>query len=330
MLFVLMYAMAGVVKFHEGWIAGTYFTSMKDGLPLVPRQAIPLATNFVILMETFAVWFLLFERATVRHLVLAFFIFFHIYSFIFVGFRYPILCLPMLTILFAGGYSYKRGVTPLALIFFAAMVSLNLRHFFIEGDSKWTFEGVSFAFTMIDANRQVQAVERDFYKDGHVQVHATTSENGYQRIRPFTHWFRIQKRCQEKPIERVEWIMAVSVDGSPYRELINVPNACNLQYSSWGHNEWMHVDGKIVGYPGPNYYAGGDRVSREAPQVFAEPQIVLTPLQAGLRDHVTLISWLYAALAFLTPLASLWFHHRARKPVETASHEDLDSHDHAA
>ena len=100
LIMIFLYILSGIVKLHPAWIAGTYFSSQVMGLPLFPDSLIPVITNFVILFELVLVWLLFSKKQINKKVVFYFFILFHIYSAIYVGFRYPLLILPLFLILF--------------------------------------------------------------------------------------------------------------------------------------------------------------------------------------------------------------------------------------
>jgi len=79
-IFVLLYFLATVTKIHEGWVLGTYFSSLKTGLPFFPDFSIPFITNSVIFMQTIGAWFLLSSNKVLQRLALIYFVIFHLYS----------------------------------------------------------------------------------------------------------------------------------------------------------------------------------------------------------------------------------------------------------
>ena len=94
--FVLFYFLAATIKIHEGWVLGSYFTSLTTGLPIFPDAVAPLVTNFVIFMQIVGAWFLLSKNLLYQRIALFYFVAFHLYSGILVEYRYPATVLPTL------------------------------------------------------------------------------------------------------------------------------------------------------------------------------------------------------------------------------------------
>ena len=98
--FVFMYFMSVTTKLDSTWILGTYFTSLRDGLPLFPDTLAAPITNFVIFMQMIGAWFLLSKNKILQRMVFLYFLAFHLYSGVFVLYFYPSVSLPPLLILF--------------------------------------------------------------------------------------------------------------------------------------------------------------------------------------------------------------------------------------
>src|SRR5262249_43866309 len=78
--FVLFYFLSGTVKLDSTWVLGTYFTTLKTGLPIFPDALIPVFTNMVIFSQIIGAWFLLSTQRFLQRCAVAFFTFFHLYS----------------------------------------------------------------------------------------------------------------------------------------------------------------------------------------------------------------------------------------------------------
>ena len=103
---VIFYVLSTMAKLHPSWIEGSYFSALKTGLPIFPDWSIPLFTNLVIMAEMLGSWFLLSNKPKVQKIAFWFFVVFHLYSGILVGYRYPATVLPFLIILFGPWYRY--------------------------------------------------------------------------------------------------------------------------------------------------------------------------------------------------------------------------------
>jgi len=144
-IFVILYFLSTTIKIHEGWILGTYFTSLKTGIPLFPEVLAPLVTNFVIFMQIVGAWFLLGSHKTLQRLAVFYFVAFHLYSGLLVEYRYPATVLPMLLVLFGPMYTVtsvplnKKALAGWALI--VLLFFLQFSSIIIPGDEKITLEG---------------------------------------------------------------------------------------------------------------------------------------------------------------------------------------------
>ena len=252
-IFILLYVAAGLVKIHEGWLTGSFFESLIQGLPLVPKAVTPFATNTVIFMELVGVWFLAGSSRSLHRLVFGFFIFFHVYSVYLVGFRYPVHCLPLLIALFSNqdrrDLRLSRGGW--ATITFLAFVNLLPR--MIPGDEKLSFEGQALAMNMFDANRQTLS-QLEIYKGDQVQVTEVNSSLGWDRISPYKIWSDIQRICTTENPTRIAWSHRVSLNGSAFYQVVDEPNACALKFLSFRHNDWIHTDRATAVFPSLNRY----------------------------------------------------------------------------
>jgi len=156
--FVFLYFLSATIKIHEGWILGTYFTSLQTGLALFGNDIAPLVTMTVIGMQIVGAWFLLSQNESKRAVFFIFFFTFHLYSIIYVGWRYPSSDLFMLCTLF---YLYKNpspvGFSKKTIIPYGFLLLLLFLQFFpklIPGDQKFTLEGNNLGLYMFEANHQ--------------------------------------------------------------------------------------------------------------------------------------------------------------------------------
>lgn len=300
--FLLLYFMAGFVKLDEAWIVGSYFSTTKEGLRLFPQFAIPLATNLVICFELFAVWFLFHKNSKIRWVVLAFFIVFHLYSTIYVSFRYPLLTLPLLVILFgAPAPAFGSRISRFGVVMTAFLLFVNLLPFMAGPNHKWTAEAKQFTLDMFDGNRQALSRSETKYQDGHVFVHEVPHTNAYDRAKPYNNWYFLKKSCSNPGVVSVAWTFTVSVNGGPFRRIIQEDDICKTEFHPFRHNEWIHLDGPIVGYPTTNYYVGpGELQQLTELKIYDTPQIKLSSLAQFNQDHLQMIRLTYAILAFIT------------------------------
>ena len=292
--FVLCYFLSVTIKFDPGWDLGTYFSTLQLGLPLIPRELIPLATNIVIFMQVVGAWFLLSSRRILQRIALAFFIFFHLYSGIFVAYIYPSISLPLLIILFGPMYRYQappRSKLSIAgWIFMALLLVWQLAPYTVEGDRRLTLEENRIGMFMFEANHECRATITVYestdatttsdnvtqstpgsfcsdtmcmtQKDVHVQSGEKTIEEQFEsgsawnRCDPYTFWYEYQSVCQEPGVQKVSFVFDHSIDGGPFYRIVDLENLCDVSYKPWGHNDWILLppQAQIVGYPVEDNY----------------------------------------------------------------------------
>ncbi len=260
---VLFYFLSTAAKINDSWILGSYFTALKTGLPIFPDSTIPFWTNLVILMEMIFAWFLLGPNTKFRKLIFLFFVAFHLYSGILVGFRYPATVMPMLLILF--GPWYKHTLPPTGLKTLPGWILVGLLclgqawSHFIPGDERLTLEGNFYGLYMFEANHQCFSTRTIYYKDEtEPQKGQRVSFTSRGRCDPYRYWFRFNKQCEkETNIKRIEWTFDHSINGHPFYRIVDTPNICDLEYKPFTKNNWIKTPdtgAEVVGYPGKNYY----------------------------------------------------------------------------
>lgn len=261
---VLFYFLAGTIKIHEGWVLGTYFSALHTGIPLFPDWSIPIWTNVVIFMEIVGAWFLFSKNALLQRLAVSFFVIFHLYSGLLVGYRYPSTVLPSVMILFALFYAPIRvpfnkkaivGWLMVAVLFAGQAVAM-----FIPGDVKLTLEGNNYGLYMFEANHQ--CVSSISLVDGEgVEVASNNDESSSARNRcdPYRYWFSLQRQCPgyEQAGVSVKWTFDHSINGGPLLRIIDTDDACALKYKAFQHNDWIKTEEnnpEVIGYPLENFY----------------------------------------------------------------------------
>lgn len=259
---VLFYFVAATIKIHEGWILGTYFSALKTGLPIFPDWSIPIWTNLVIFMQIVGSWFLLSSNKLLQRTALLFFVTFHLYSGLLVGYRYPVTVLPSIIILFGPLFRYtpppfdRRAVAGwLVVVFIAASQSMSI---LIPGDVKMTMEGNKYGLYMFEANHQCISTTDIHYIDGTNQIIEKESESSRARCGPYSYWFRIKTACErDKEVESIEWTFDHSTNGGPFTRIVDVEDACDLKYKPFSHNNWIKIEvdePEIIGLPVENVY----------------------------------------------------------------------------
>ena len=262
--FVLFYFLASTIKIHEGWILGSYFTSLATGLPIFGNAAAPIVTNAVIFMQIIGSWLLLSRNRYLHLLALFYFISFHLYSGILVGYRYPTVALVMLLVLFGIKWQETKQSVPMdrrslagwcfvALLCVAQFLSIS-----IPGDQKLTLEGNYYGLFMFEANHQCVSRTVTHFRDGTTRERVKQSMDSKWRCDPYEYWFAIQNNCKrDESITSVEWRFDHSINGNPFYRIVDTEDACKLTYKPLTHNEWIRLpeDGaQVVGYALENFY----------------------------------------------------------------------------
>lgn len=259
---VTFYAISTVAKNHPAWIEGTYFSTLRTGLPLFPEWSIPLWTNLVILMEMVGAWFLFSKNRLLQRGAFIFFVLFHMYSGILVAYRYPAIVLPMLFIVFGPWFRHtkvpldKRSIAGWCFIAILFVGQFTPR--FIAGDDKLTLEGSKYGLSMFESNHQCISEADVIFEDG--RTHAVDRINimANERCNPYAYWFELKQICaRDERIERIDWTFDHSINGEPFLRIVDVEDACALQYNAFGHNEWIKTHGddpEMIGLPVKNRY----------------------------------------------------------------------------
>src|SRR5262249_17050091 len=155
-----------------------------------------------------------------QRIALCYFMLFHIYSGILVGFRYPTVAFGMLVILFA--LSTQETYRPVPLTrralagwyFVAVLFILQFIAIAIPGDQKLTLEGNYYGLFMFEANHQCVSDAMIYYKDGTSKEVKSQSYDSTWRCDPYGYWFGLHNRClRDETIDHIAWTFDHSIDG---------------------------------------------------------------------------------------------------------------------
>lgn len=257
---VYFYFLSTATKIHESWTLGSYFTAMRTGLPIFPKELTVVMTNLVIFMEMIAAWFLFSANKLFQRTAFVFFVTFHLYSGTLVGYHYPTIVTPSLIVFFGPLFRpfttvpFNRkailGWSLMVFLFCAQMIS-----HVIPGDEKLTMEGNFYGLYMFEANHQcIVRITNDqgdvvFRRDGNSARH---------RCDPYRYWFTAKKRlCLKKENNlKFDFNVAHSINGGPFYEIVNEPDLCSLEYKPFSRNEWIKTEdeAKPIGRPRQNLY----------------------------------------------------------------------------
>lgn len=279
-IFVTLYFLSATIKFDETWILGTYFSSLKTGLPLFPDSLTPLFTNLVIGMQVVGAWLLLSSRRILQRAAFAFFVVFHLYSGVLVLFYYVTVALPPLVIFF--GPLYRHSPIPftrkatVGWLLVCVLLSFQIAGFVISsGDRRLSGEGNRYGMFMFEANHQcIMRVQTYLTTPAEKETTLHTTPPGTQctalhclissklrpdrsgsvrderfesgvalyRCDPYEWWAKYSQLCEKDArVRRIAFTMDHSINGQPFYRIVDTDNLCELEYKPFSHNEWIKL-----------------------------------------------------------------------------------------
>ncbi|HPF77962.1 MAG TPA: hypothetical protein PLF01_01600 [Alphaproteobacteria bacterium] len=256
---VTFYFLSTATKIHETWTLGTYFTSMKTGLPIFPKWATLFLTNLVIFMEMIAAWFLFSKNKFLQRTVFFFFAVFHLYSGTLVGYHYPTIVTPSLLIFFGPLFkpfdTVPNGIKSFpGWCFFLFLFSMQMLSHTIPGDEKLTLEGNFYGLYMFEANHQCSVRIAD---ENDNAIFRYDSASARDRCDPYRYWFRIKHTyCEQNKGAKYSFKMTHSINGGPFYMIVNEPDLCALEYKPFSKNDWIKTEKEAqpMARPRQNYY----------------------------------------------------------------------------
>lgn len=303
----VLYLMAATMKFNESWVVGSYFSSLKLGMPLFADALIPYISNGIALFEIVTPWLLLSTRKSIRYPIISLWVVFHLYSIILVKFSYPAYCLPVLVVLFLSDFSEKDQQPSftrkswMGWAFLGLILALSSVPHFMTGNRLYTLQAIKFGVGMFDANHQCVSDSTSFYKDGTSTHDIYQSQAAMKRCTPYEQFFQIKQWCKNEDITSVTWKFASSVNGGAFYQIVDVANACKLEYLPFSQNKWIQLpeDGApIVGYPDKNIIQKKTYTKKNI--IFPEQRIFLSATQEWLSRNQQSIIFLLWVLWFGT------------------------------
>lgn len=299
--YVLLFFLSVLPKLYEGWIVGSYFSSLYLGLAFVPKVLIPLATNFVILLEILAPWMLL-RGGKQQKIALYALTGFHIYSTILVGYVYPTLCLPFLIVLFSGESTrVKINLTHPNLQSLSILLLLvaNITPHLIDANIKYSLKYSRFGLNMFDANRQCISVEERYLGESLIKRTEESTTNAMDRCSVYRRWAVLKNRCEKiSEGEKLKWSYYMSIDGNPFYELVSESDICNTNYNYLSSNTWINKDfrTKTLGYPWKNAIGGAYQFKLSRMHYSPNPTQTLSNIQKWLKTNKYWFQLSYSAL----------------------------------
>ncbi len=247
-----MYFSSAFIKIYPSYLAGGFFDTLNGGLPLLPESLSSLNLNslyasFIVLLLVLGPAFLWSKNKLYRSISFFTMLIFHLYSIVFVGFRFPFVCIMLLYIFYLSEHQSfelkKIYNNKLLSVLLVIMFSLQAFPYLIDGDHKFTAEGEKYGYYIFNTNKQCIINTTIIYKDGTKKELNASSTNPIQRCDPYRDWFILNKRCgSDQNIKNIKLQYYVSLNGSNYYEVVNTNDICKLKYSIFKHNEWIKDD----------------------------------------------------------------------------------------
>ncbi len=279
--YVLLYVLAATIKFHPGWILGTYFSALQTGLPLFPDISIPLWSNIAIITQIVLCWMLLLRKNTTFFLLAEiYFMSFHFYSGILVEYRYLLTTIPFMIVLFIlpKDIPYKRSYNIFSYIFILLLFVGQSVAIMIPGDQKLTLEWNKYGLYMFEANHQCIATYSIIDATWAVTTTSRTSKLARDRCDPYDALKRYQPLCSKDGIERIAMTFDHSINGEPFYRIVDQRDICNLHYAAFTRNSWIKSEydsPALIGYPVRNFYDG--RIKTETNMPIVDGSLIRLP-----------------------------------------------------
>ncbi len=234
----LFYLLASWVKLDSGWLLGKQF-SWALGLPLVPGYLLlPVLWLFFFMeLTSFA---LLLNSKRIHKFYLYFYYVAHLYAFIFTGYHFQLMALPLIYFVFQD-QSKIHSPSPLFIVCAVYLVTVNILPHITDSNYKITGQGDSLSFDMVDANRQAISRITIFEKDGASKTERKKYQ-GFTKQNPYKYWMQQKKLCTST-VERISWTFELSVNNDPYIKIVDVPDLCSLKFHPFFKNSWIKAEG---------------------------------------------------------------------------------------
>jgi hypothetical protein len=251
-LIATFYCAAGLLKLRNmEWMTGGAIYDVGGW----PSWLVVLACSSVIYLEVGLSWFLLGRRSWMAWTVFGFYVLFHISSWYWVGYYYPMTMFCLLPI-FPLGWIFEKeqaatqevrtthwGLIATVLAFWAAQFYPLL----LSKDAAVSGEGRVLSLNMYDARMDCEHMMIAQYKDRYEEF-SSEGDAGALRIRcePYVYFKRAKAACEtlkkDPEFKDIRWSLAVRRQTDPqYQEIVNIKDFCtgNYSYNSLGRNEWI-------------------------------------------------------------------------------------------
>ncbi len=253
----LFYIFAGIVKLYNAdWLAGGSIYFPKNWSPYF----IFFLTHLVVLLELFIAPLLLLKHS-IKYVAFLFFILFHIISYYWVGWFYPVIFFTLLSIfplLWLTNNSqknlikevFRNKIPKMTLMTFILFITAQIApRLYYKGDIGVTGEGRTWSLNMYDAK---------VFCYSHMKIRYKTHEDYFSRK---SHWLPVRTGCdpmvyyddakkacrwaQKNPNFEGEVSLQLTVkraSDSKWTQLVKVDNFCskNITYKFLRGNKWIN------------------------------------------------------------------------------------------
>lgn len=257
--YVFVYFLCSTIKFDEGWIFGQYFSTLKEGFPLLGSNPILLAAagNVIIVAQLGLGWALFSRNSKIRSAAIGFFVLFHIYSTMVVGLRFPLSTLPLLLLLFwqdsksnQTARLFPEHVDLRIVIFLACLCIFQVARFGIPGQEKLSFEGGGASFFMFDGNHQCAVGYEERREDGSfVTIKEFGNIFAQHRCSVYVYLNEGKRLFCSPSVQSRDVRMTVfsSLNGSPFYRIVNRQPVCSTSYNPFLSNAWVNIKNPPAG-----------------------------------------------------------------------------------
>jgi hypothetical protein len=249
-----------VAKIHPTWILGQHYTSLKMGLAIFPSGSEAILPTFVILMQMLGVWLLMSSKRFTQRLALSLFALLYIQYGIQVGYRFPVVELAVLLILFGPWYEpcprpplTRSAIAGWSII--AALAVLQLvPHLAQAGERLTNEDNIADIFGgpyLFEVNQQCYGEVR---RGEHI-VRSFEQADARFGCDPYRFWFRAKASLCSAASQKYQITYRRSINGNPFKEIVNEGDLCSLTYRPFVRNAWIKRgdEAPMVGRPVQNY-----------------------------------------------------------------------------
>ena len=250
------YLFAGILKLSNlDWLTGLAF-SKNIQFPLFYNESIKMLLCFyVVCLEMIGTWFLIIKNRW-RAAVFIQFILFHIMSYFFTGYFYPVIMMCLLSV-FCFGFIFNeqskfrnlKSLYPGCLFLFLIVIG-NLLSVFIPGDAGLTGEGRLYGLNMYDAHTECKSQIIIKFKNKNIEESFESYKENALRIRcdPYIGFNIVEKICtyykNNAEFNDLDWsLYSRRRSDREYKRIVNEKDVCkqNLKYFSWQKNQWIKI-----------------------------------------------------------------------------------------